>query len=399
MKARFRSLARMAYAAVGLALTASIAFPGLAQEALASQQIGTRSIQISNSLVSGTNVDYLVTFSTSSASSGDESLVIDFCQDSPIIGATCTTTHGVTFTSAAITNSNLPAGFAFDTTSGSTIKIKGTTTPLAASTSYHFTITGVNNPTGTASTSGQAGSFYARIYTYGDNTYGSGVGTAYSSPTAVGTDDDYGGFALSTTSQVQVTATVQETLTFCVSGSTISGTCSGLTAPDVTIGTGSPPVLDTAGESAPAYTQLTTNALSGATVTMKAANACTNGGMTVAPPDVSGGCGSIAGNGAGGSTILGTAKWGLCVAPGAGVTAATTYADTSGNSCPSTFNSAADYGMDGTNVTSTYGDSIYSTSGAVNAISSTLNFAAKAANTTPAGVYQANETLIATGTF
>jgi hypothetical protein len=399
MKVRFRSLARLAYAAVGLALTATIAFPGLAQEVLAAQQIGTRSIEISNSLVSATGVSYLVTFTTSSASSGDESLVIDFCQDSPIIAATCTTTHGLTFSSPTITGSTLPAGWAYDTSSGSTIKLKGTSTALAASTSYHFTITGVNNPTGTIATSGLAGSFYGRIYTYGDNTYGGGVGTAYSSATSIGTDDDYGGFALSTTSQIDVTATVQETLTFCVSGTTITGTCTGgLSAPDVTIGTGSPPVLDTAGESAPAYTQLTTNALTGASVTMKASNACTNGGMSVAPPDVSGGCSEIAGTGSSPAALT-SGTWGMCVLPGSGVTPDATYLDGSVNNCSTTYSGTTQYGMNGANVTGTYGDAIYGTSGAVDAISSTLNFAAKAANTTPAGVYQANETLIATGTF
>ena len=55
--------------------------------------------------------------------------------------------------------------------------------------------------------------------------------------------------------------------------------------------------------------------------------------------------------------------------------------------------------MNGANVTGTYGDQIYSAAAPVTAIASQLAFAAEAANTTPAGVYQGNEILIATGTF
>jgi hypothetical protein len=55
--------------------------------------------------------------------------------------------------------------------------------------------------------------------------------------------------------------------------------------------------------------------------------------------------------------------------------------------------------MNGTNVTSTYGDQIFSETAAVNNEANRLTFAATAGNTTPAGVYTVGEQLIATGTF
>jgi hypothetical protein len=56
--------------------------------------------------------------------------------------------------------------------------------------------------------------------------------------------------------------------------------------------------------------------------------------------------------------------------------------------------------MNGANVTSTYGDQIADTNSTAAAnVNSLLTFAAQASVTTPAGVYSANESLIATGTF
>ena len=60
------------------------------------------------------------------------------------------------------------------------------------------------------------------------------------------------------------------------------------------------------------------------------------------------------------------------------------------------------YGLDitsGTNITTTYGDDLCTTSGAMSNSTSKLTWAATAGNTTPAGIYTATEMLIATGTF
>lgn len=372
--------------------------PALFNSAATAAQVTTRSIKISDSTLNATGVTYDVTFTTANGYT-PKAVVVDFCNESPIINnSTCTTptsfTVGAspTFTNnpdSVSNNYSVGAGWtASSLNSGRTFMVANASSATATSGTanvFNFAITGVHNPN-----QGTAGSFYARIMTFtsvpGSITEGS-----------IASIQDSGGIALSTVNQISISATVQETLTFCVSKNVITGTCGSLAAPSLIIGTGNPPVLDTAGEAAPAYTQLTTNALTGAVVRMKATNACTNGGLSIAAPDVAGGCSNIVGTGASATALVG-GKWGMCVAPGAGVTADSNYTD-SANACPTTFNATSTYGMDGTNLTSTYGDPIYSTSGAVNAISSSLTFAAMAANTTPAGVYQGNESLIATGTF
>lgn len=385
MKHRFRSLARYVYGALALAITATVALPILSGTAFANQ-VTSRSIQMSSSVVSATGVSYKVTFTAQTAAL---SLVMDFCQDTPIIGSTCVGTNGVTFTSAAITGSTLPTGWAFGSTSASMIKIAGTTTALSPSTSYTFTITGVNNPTGTSSTLGAAGSFYARLYTYANNTYGT-----YASASSIGNDVDYGGFALSTASAISISAVVAEALTFCVSGSSIA-TCASPTAPTITIGhaVGGQTILDnTAVDTANAYTVTATNAQSGVVVRMKDTNAsATCGGLS---SDSGTTCG-IPAVGATTSTITaGTAAIGMCVTAGSANTTATSPYNNAG---------CTQYGLDqataNNNVLSTFGSQIFSSSSTLNNETDTLKFAATASTTTKAGVYTATYSLICTGTF
>lgn len=407
-KIRFGRVVNLVTAALLLGIAIA---PAIANETSAlGGLVQSRFIQLSNSTPSATSVTYNVSFKPTAVTNVG-GIVVDFCNDSPIIfSGTCTfptnftlgTTPAVsgltgfsTSTGSWVTTNSLQCGAA--ASNKQVLLYTNTTaqTPSGTGTAINFQITGVTNPSAT-------GTFYARIYTFdtsADTTAGYTCGTATTRGVTSGTTGvlDYGGAALSTVTQISISATVQEQLTFCVSGSTISGTCSGLTTPSLTIGTGSPAVLDTTGEGTPAYTQLTTNASNGVVVRMKATNACTNGGLSTAPPDIAGGCASIAGIGSA-AAVLTAGTYGMCVAPGAGVTAAANYLD-SVNSCPTSFNATSKYGMNGTNLTGTYGDQIYSTSGAVSAIASSLTFAAKAAATTPAGVYQGNEILIATGTF
>lgn len=369
-----------------LALLAGGLAPALVGSvANAAGQVTARSIQLSDARP-GTAAQYKVTFTPVTTS---QELIIDFCGDSPIVGSTCAFVAG---TSVPAISSPVSSVGSATSANGRTVKVTGLT--MTAATPFTLTFTsGFTNPTQAA------GTFYARILTYTTANAANYVPAASTgAATTIGAGNvDTGGAALSTSSQITVSATVQESLTFCVSGSVISGTCSGLSAPALTIGTGSPAVLTTAGQGTPAYTQLSTNATSGVNVRMKAINLCSNGGLTTSQPDIAGGCASIPGIGSS-AVVLTAGTWGMCVAPGAGVTAATNYLDST-NSCPTTFNATSKYGMNGTNLTSTFGDTVYSTPGAVNAIGSTLTFAAMAANTTPAGVYGGNESLIATGTF
>ncbi|HEY8998816.1 MAG TPA: hypothetical protein VIM53_00690 [Candidatus Saccharimonadales bacterium] len=379
-KIKNQTLRRAAYFVAACAALLIVTLPNVANRAFAAQ-VTTRSIKISNSAVSASGVTYLFTFTAPTAT---KSMVIDFCMNSPIIGGSCTTTSDVNAASATFTNVTNMSTWSLGSAAATTVKLTSATATTAGQT-LSFSLNTVTNPT-------VNGSFYARVYTYTNADYES-TGTAYSSPTSIGTNNDYGGFALSTANTIGITATVMETLTFCVSGATMTAGCTGMTTPTLVLGHGSPQVIDsTATDTATAYTQISTNAQSGVVVRMQNSNSCgglsRNGGST---------CDIVAANSGAataptGTIAAGTAAFGMYATPGSGLTAANPYA-----SGGSTY-----YGMDttgGTGVTSTYGSQVMSSSTVLNSINSTLTFGASAATTTPAGVYTATMTLICTGTF
>ena len=92
----------------------------------------------------------------------------------------------------------------------------------------------------------------------------------------------------------------------------------------------------------------------------------------------------------------------MCVQAGAGVTASQPYNGTC-TSTPATdtvgFNDSSNGSWNTKDLFSTYGSPIFTSAGPLNGINDTLEFAATAANTTPAGIYTANYVLVATGTF
>lgn len=383
-------LRRPAAFAAALALLAGSCAPLLTNYLADAAQVSGRSISLSDSTPGATGVVYALTMTMPTAA---KSMIVDFCSESPIIGGACTAPTGMdALTSGAYTSTNpgtnappgsggagsAPTGFSVGTFTASRFRITSSTATTAA-TKYTFYFTGIKNPTTT-------GTFYARVYTYSDSTYGS-TGTAYSSATAPGSYVDYGGFALATANNISITATVMEQLTFCVSGATMTSGCTGMTTPNLTLGSGSPITLGTALSTSPAYTMTSTNALSGVVVRMKNSNSCaglSRDGGTTCP---------IAPVGASAAAIgTGSGKFGMYVTA------------TGGNTTPaSPYNGGTTtYGMDNTantGVTGTYGNTIFTSTGALSDELDTLTYGAAAATTTPAGVYTATMILIATGTF
>ncbi|HET8709089.1 MAG TPA: hypothetical protein VFL85_02290, partial [Candidatus Saccharimonadales bacterium] len=384
MTATFEGLRRKAttLAAIVTALVTAgaVALPGLAS----ADQVQTRSINISNSTPSATGVKYKVTFTTGAAGTA-KGIVVDFCGDTPIIGAACDTTSSATtglpsFTAAsatlgAVTNMT---GWTISSKTATTVKLTSSTA-LAANTAVSFELSNITNMN-------VARSFYARVYTYSSAT------PDYVSPTSVGTKLDYGGFALSTANNIAVSATVMETLTFCTSGLVSAAAptdCSAPTTPTVVLGNGTPQTIDanavydnSAGTSR-SYMVISTNALSGAAVSMKSNWSCnglsSDNGATCGIP------------GAPGSITAGAAGFGVKVAAGTGTT---------GSLVPTNSYSAGTFHMGPTGTATTYGDTIANTATApCSNMVSQLTFGATASLTTPAGIYSVNETLIATGTF
>jgi hypothetical protein len=197
---------------------------------VAAASITQRRITMSTSALSAASTTYSVSFrpATITGNSADDiqGIVVEFCQNSPLLSTACTTTNGITSTptTSTITVSQTgatPASVAFNVNAASINTGRlilthptGFTVPLnSADMTFSFTAT---NPSGTSGSAGTPGTFYARILTYVDET----VADDYTSATP-GTHLDDGGLALSTANQLTVNARVQEQLSFCVGTTTV----------------------------------------------------------------------------------------------------------------------------------------------------------------------------------
>lgn len=425
MKIKMQSLKRPAYLAVACVLAAAGVAQGLfVQKAYAfpaGDPLINREIRISDARPDASGVTYMVAFQPASnyAVTG---IIVDFCDgsDTPIINdPSCDiptdfdigSSPSVTVTSVDSGNSSYTSlgagsgGTGWTATdhfsNGQTLRLThdGTGPTINAGTKYAFSINNVHNPSGT-------GSFYARIITYTDDVEDV---TTYDHDAADDGDgtvaaEDYGGIALSTAAVISISAKVQETLVFCVSGPngydgggepiapTIGNGCSsGISTPALTLGHGNNMILDeTATDNDSAYMQASTNAQSGINIRMKNVSSTTCGGLSR-----NGGTScDIAARGATANTIIAgdTAYFGARLVPGSGITASSPYNGLASN-----------YGMDqttaGNNVLSTYGSLLGFSVAPLSNIQSELQFAATATVTTPAGLYSAQLSVIATGTF
>jgi hypothetical protein len=395
MKKRLLGLRNSTYVVIAVALTLVGLLPALKGSASAYTQLTSRSIQLSSSAVSNTGTSYLVGFSATTAA---KNVRIDFCSNSPLYTDTCTAPAGFTAASATFTAGTQTTGWTIASSSANQVTISNATAYSAGAVTY--TVGSITNPSA-------VGTFYARIYTYVAQS------NDYSTAASPGTVADFGGIAMSTANLISITAKVQETLTFCVSGAALQPTdltCTGATTPTLTLGHGSPAILDqTAIDGASAYTQVSTNASGGVSMRIKSANTCANGGLssnggtTCNIPGVPSGtpAGSVSQ-----AITAGTAAFGLFVASSAINTGGTgtitpdaTYHDNSFTNVasPSTLHYGMDQGASG--VTSTYGDVIASSSAPLSLVNNQLVFAATASLTTQAGIYTVNESVIVTGTF
>ena len=365
MKFIRHSKSRAVYGLAAVFLFAATAVSFLAPRYASAAQVTSRSIQMSSSTQGATNTTYKVQF-TVPTTGNIEGIVIDFCDNSPLIGdTTCTLPTGFSLTaSPAVSNfQNLSGTWtAVSENTNRTLTVTNATGPsVTAATVVGFDITTVTNPTTDNHT------FYARIMTYAD----SAVADAYT-VAAPGAYVDYGGIALSTGKVINITARVMESLAFCVYDATCGDD------PSMTLGHGANMILDTtAVDTDTASFSISTNAQSGAIVNIK--------GDTLKS-------GSNDINAAGATAVAfaaGTENFGTRVSTsGTNIAAAAPYNGAANN-----------YGFDTANTTSTYGDLIATLSGPVNSSVSTLTYGATASNTTAAGIYTTAHQLIATGTF
>lgn len=373
MQKHSKLLNRMTAVFAAAALSTSVLIPAVVSNVASAGQVTSRAIKMDSSVVDAANVSYELKFTTVQAA---QSLVLDFCSgaDTPIIGGACTAPAGFSAVGGSVSGGGM--GGWTPTWAASTIKLAGGASIGAGAQTITFT--NIHNPSA-------AGTFYARLTTYSDGTFGSTT-TAYTAPATPGDYKDFGGFALSTSDVISITAKVQEQLIFCVTKTAPGNGCAGGGAPNLALGHGANTVLDsTQIDYDTAYFQVSTNASGNVIVRMKG-TVLTSGGNTI-PATPAGDNNPFA-------LAAGTAQFGMQVLTAGGATTAdSNYDGTTVNT---------NFGFDVTtatnNATSGYGDPIATVSAVQNS-NTEIRFAATASLTTPAGLYTATQNLIATGTY
>lgn len=362
----------------------AIVFASIVPALVSAAQITERSIALSNSSAGTNGVTYQVNFTSVGAAGA---AVVEFCSNSPVIGVACTA-PGNSFTAAG---ASVDSGF---TATGSVNKVI-LVGAIDATDQVSIPIEGINNPT-------VAGTIYARILTYAAEA--GATGYTSTDPNGAGDIDpiDTGSVAISITPTVGVQGAVMESLSFCIAKEEITKNCdlTGNTAPTLALGeqVGDSYALQPGTiSSGSIFAQLTTNAVGGAIVNLKSAVDC--GGLKrfgaatcdIAPALTNG-------------LDTSSARFGLRTA------AATDAVNTTGTEATGTllpignYNNATyalNYLANNTSgVTSTYGDPLFSSNDApVNNKNMELTFGASVTNETPAGLYSADLSLIATGKF
>jgi hypothetical protein len=360
-----------------VALVLAVVAPTIASAA----QLTARSVELSSSSINATGVSYNIGFTSAGAAGG---AVIDFCSNSPLIGAECTAPTGFSASAATSTFGSV------DAVDANTLKVTGT---IAASSAVSVPLAGLTNPA-------SVGPLYVRIVTYAT----SGDLANYTDAEELGNGTvDEGGAAINITNTIGVSAAVLESMTFCVSGAEIEKDCAvDLTKPPVLkLGetTGSVTALSASNVSTgDIFTQISTNAVTGAVVSLKS-SAIGCGGLIRAGAPTS--CDILPALATG--ITAGQAKFGVktnAATDSVGATAAGSYVPAN----LSAYNNS-DYALtyaagDASGVTSPYGSAFLDTAGApVNNKNVKLTFGASISNNTPAGLYSVDLGLIATGKF
>jgi hypothetical protein len=362
------------------ALVLAAIAPALVSVVASAAQVTERSIALSSTSRSAKGVSYQVNFKAAGAA---EAFVVDFCLNSPLIGQTCTESTGFSASAAATST----PGYTLGTSTANKVIVNSS---IGAGDDVSVTLTGINNPTA-------AGPLYARIVTF-EQTSGA---TAYTS-TVPGTTVDQGGLAISITDTVGVSGTVLESMTFCVSGAAITENCAATTSPVLALGqpvgqTGTVALVPGTISTGDIYTQISTNAANGAVISLKSSALNCGGLLRSGDPTA---CDIAPALKTGITTT--DAKFGVLTSTstdtGTNATGTLQPYDGSGyNDTTYTLNYAA---LNATGVTSTFGDQFLDTdSKPANNKNMKLTFGVSVTNNTPAGLYSADLSMIATGKF
>lgn len=337
-------------ACVGVIALVVAIMPSSAQAA----QLTARSLTLTSSAPGATGVGYTFAFTAPTATTV---LSADVLLCTTASGA-CTTPSDIVTTGAAVgTVSGLGSGGTWTGTFSTNGRLQianasNTGSPSTASVQ----ITGITNPSTTNTT------IYARITTY--------------ATAAWGTPIDTGTVASSTATQINLSAAVDETLTFCTGTSGItSSSCAGATGSSVNLGT----LTTTTTGSGTSQIGVTTNAASGYAVSINGAT-LTSGSNTIT---------ALATQTA---STQGTSQFGV------NLKANTTPVVGSEVAGAGTATATANYGT-ANSFRFVTGDQIASKNSADAFRLFTVSYIANIAGNTPPGNYTATMTYIATATF
>ena len=371
---------RARYMVFAIAFFGAVILPALTPVVASAAQLTQRSIALSSSSASAKDVTYKINFSSTGAAGA---FVVDFCQNSPVVGQACASPAGFDATDVSTQTS----GFAVNAIDSNTVRVVA---DIEANDTIEVDLKGIDNPT-------SSGSLYARIVTYD---LAANASEYTSGSLGEGVVDD-GGAAIYINNTVGVSGAVLETITFCVSGEAISADCGGVVDPVVTLGEtvgDTKALIATALSQGSIYTQISTNAASGAVVSLKS-NALGCGGLMRAGAPTACDISPALKTG----VTAGEARFGLKT---------TDPVDSEGVTAVGTLQPVVASGYnknsfvlnwilgDATGVTSVFGDPFLDTAGApVNNKNMQIIFGASVSNNTPAGSYSADLSLIATGKF
>jgi len=320
-------------------------------------QITGRSVVLSTSVGDASGVTYTLNATALPTTTAVKSLEVKFC--SSLTGA-CASPAGFSTTSSALasqpTGLGAASGWTASTATSGSLRILNAANSTASSGALTVVWSGVHNPTATNT------AFYGVITTYSDSAWTTAI--------------DSGSVALSTSSQIQVALTVDETLTFCTGTSITGEDCSTASGSIVNLGKGS-----------------TTATATGTSLMAASTNGNTGYSVTVNGTTLASGANTIDALSTGGASMLNTNQFGLNLA-----SANTTPVIGSAKTGAGTASAAVNYGTNN-NFRFASGEIIASAAGPTNANKFTIGYIANISGITPPGSYSTVLTYVATANF
>lgn len=178
--------------------------------------LSPRAIKISSSFATQTAVDYEITFNYATAGPVG-SLMVMFCQESPLFVSPCTQPAGFDASGATLTSQTGETGFTvFGGSTAHEVILTRPPSVVAAGTNSVYTLSNITNPA-------NDGALYARILTY-------------ASSDATGPNTDFGGLALAINPRPTIQAEVPPFLLFCLGESVVGFDCDTATEPFSDVG-------------------------------------------------------------------------------------------------------------------------------------------------------------------